>query len=154
MSISTQQVRLEDLSEINYEIHIGTSLSVEYLTIMILKFSGSYGFGSSGNCDAAFMSAIGKAALEAWSPDGLIIDLSELYYEWGDQLERVFFIGSDRYIDSPFPVALLVGAKCEEAVRTLLLGINSTQTIKEIGWVFTELEEAWSYIEHEKKRSG
>lgn len=121
---------------------------------MILKFIGCYGFGSSGNPDAAFMSAIGKAALEAWSPDGLIIDLSDLHYEWGDQLERVFNIGNDQYIDSPFPVALLVGANCEEAVRTLLLGMHSAQTIKEIGWVFTKLEEAWSYIEHTKKRSG
>ncbi|MDQ0059988.1 hypothetical protein [Paenibacillus harenae] len=148
MNIITKQNKFEELSDIKYEVHIGNSYIVDYQTIMILKFIGVYGLGSSGNSDATFMCAIGKAALEAWDPSGLIIDLSDLSYQWGDLLERVFDIGNDKYIDAPFPLALIVGNSSEEAVRTLLLGIDSKKTIKEIGWVFKDLKDAWTYIEN------
>lgn len=151
MNIITHQKKLEDLSRIKYQVHVGTSKEVSYLEIMILKFIGVYGFGSSGNSDAIFMRAIGEAVIEAWQPAGLIIDLSELSYEWGDQLENVFFIGSDKYRNIPFPNALIVGENSEEAVRTLILGINSTEGINEIGWVFKDVSSAWNYIETKLK---
>lgn len=151
MNISTNEKKLEELSEIKYQVHIGKSNEVSYLEIMILKFIGVYGFGSAGNSDAIFMRAIGEAVLEAWEPGGLIIDLSELSYEWGDQLEDVFYIGSYKYRDMPFPIALIVGDKSEEAIRTLILGIQSTQGIHEIGWVFKEVSSAWGYIETKLK---
>lgn len=147
MKIKTEQVKLEELSSIEYEVHIGNSNTVDYLEIMILKFRGTYGFGSDGNSDAAYMSAIGKAVLEAWEPGGLVIDLSELTYEWGDRLEYVFSIGSDKYSDTPFPVSLIVGKKSEEAIRKLLLGIDSNESIENTGWVFRDLDHAWNYVE-------
>lgn len=139
------------LSEINYEVHIGKSNEVNFLKIMILKFIGEYGFGSAGNSDAIFMRAMGEAVLEAWNPGGLIIDLSELSYEWGDQLEDVFYVGSYKYRDRPFPIAIIVGDKSEEAIRTLILGIVSTEGIDEYGWVFKDLSSAWEYIETKLK---
>ncbi|OBY76364.1 hypothetical protein BBG47_27545 [Paenibacillus sp. KS1] len=147
MEITTKQVQLEDLSKIRYEVHIGTSKIVDYLDFMILKFCGKYGYGSSGNADAVYMRAIGKAAIEAWEPGGLIIDFSELSYEWGDQIESVFFVGGDKYGDTPFPVALIVGKNSEEAIRTLLVGLESEKGIEEIEWAFKNLEDAWEYIE-------
>lgn len=151
MNISTEQKKLEELSKINYEVHIGKSNEVSYIKIMILKFIGVYGFGSTGNSDAIFMRAIGEAVLEAWNPGGLIIDLSELSYEWGDQLEDIFYIGSYKYRDKPFPIALIVGDHSEEAIRTLILGAWSTKGISEIGWVFKEVSDAWDYIETKLK---
>lgn len=151
MNISTNQKKLEDLSEIEYEVHIGSSNEVNYLKIMILKFIGEYGFGSAGNSDAKYMRAMGEAVLEAWNPGGLILDLSDLSYEWGDQLEDVFYIGSYKYRDKPFPIALIVGDKSEEAVRTLIVGINSTKALNEIGWVFRDLSSAWEFVEAKLK---
>ncbi|WP_413362968.1 hypothetical protein [Lysinibacillus sp. 3P01SB] len=151
MKISTTQIRLEELSEIKYEVHMGKSSEVNYVEIMILKFIGVYGFGSAGNSDAIFMRAIGEAVLEAWEPGGLIIDLSELSYEWGDQLESVFAVGSYRYRDMPFPIALIVGDKSEEAIRTLIVGVRGSEGINEIGWVFREVSDAWNYIETKLK---
>ncbi|MBY0014093.1 hypothetical protein [Paenibacillus typhae] len=147
MKISTKQYKLESLSEIRYEVRIGTSNAVDYLEIMILKFIGKYGYGSEGNSDAAFMSAIAKAVLEAWEPGGLIIDLSELSYEWGDRIESVFFVGEDKYKDTPFPVATIVGENSKEAIRTLIVGLESNKTIEEIGWIYKDLISAWEYIE-------
>lgn len=129
MKITTKQMKLEDLSKVKYEVHIGNS---NYRKIMIIKFIGSYGDGSRGDSDAIYMSAMGKAALEAWRPRGVIIDLSELDYQWGDELDRVFDIGSGQYSGAPFPTAVLVGKNSEEAIRTLILGINSPQNISEL----------------------
>lgn len=151
MNISTKQKKLEELSEIKYEVHMGRSIEVNYLNIMILKFFGEYGFGSAGNSDAKYMRAMGEAVLEAWNPGGLILDLSDLSYEWGDQLEDVFYIGSYKYRDKPFPVALIVGDKSEEAIRTLIVGINSNKALNEIGWVFRDLSSAWEYVEAKLK---
>ena len=39
--------------------------------------------------------------------------------------------------------AVVVGPKCEEAVRTLLLGESSQELIEKLGYVFRELESAW-----------
>lgn len=82
---------------------------------------------------------------------GLIIDLSDLSYEWGDQIESVFFVGEDKYIDTLFPVALIVGSRSEEAIRTLFVGLESNKTIEEIGWAFKDLNRAWEYIESKLK---
>jgi len=151
MNIAVTQKRLEDLSDLTYEVNIGKSSEVDYCDIMILKFIGEYRFGSQGNSDARSMRAIGEAVLEAWNPRGLLIDLRDLSYEWGDQLEDVFYIGSDKYRDRPFPVAVLVGKNSEEAVRTLIVGPWGTEKIDEIGWVFKDVTSAWAFIEAKLK---
>lgn len=146
MMMNTRSVRMEDLSKLEYSVRIGKVSAESYRSIMILSFKGEYGFGSRGNSDARYMSAIGKAVLDAWAPWGLVIDLSELKYEWGDELDRVFDIGSELARIKPFPVALTVGPASEEAVRTLILGIGAKETIKDIGWVFRSIEEGWTYV--------
>ncbi|MMZ68943.1 hypothetical protein D1872_316930 [compost metagenome] len=42
---------------------------------------------------------------------------------------------------------MVVSERCEEAIRTLLLGLYSPKGIEETGWVFRSLEDAWSYVE-------
>jgi hypothetical protein len=125
----------------------GNSLINPTHDILIIKYFGRYPDGSAGNTDARNMVAMGKAALYAYEPSGVIIDLSELYYEWGDMLERVFGIGSDRHVDAELPLATVVGSHCREAIRTLIHGINNDKPIEEIAWVFDSLEAAWNHVE-------
>jgi hypothetical protein len=141
--LKLEKLRLEDLSSIKIDFYMGVSKTVDYLDIMVIKYSGVYGFGSAGNSDAAFMYAMGKAALAAWEPSAVILDLSDLEYEWGDMLIMVLDIGGDQYRDAIFPTALVVGPKCEEAVRSLLAleGLDAEE------WIFTDLEKAWDCID-------
>jgi hypothetical protein len=147
MDIVTKQLKLEELSDLKYEVHMGDSQAVNYCSIMILKFMGEYGFGSSGNSDAIYMCAIGEAVVEAWEPDGLILDFSELVYEWCDLIERVIDIGKAKSGRIPFPVALVVGEQSEEAIRTLILGEYSEEPMDDIDWVHRDLNSAWAFIE-------
>jgi hypothetical protein len=127
-----------------------------------VQYIGTYPIGSAGNDDAQFMSAMARAGLVAFAPAGVIHDLSQLTYEWGDRLEMLFSIGLDaptkgtelvEYLFGKQPKAeqpaVVIGASCEEAVRTLLLGEDSTAPIDEISWVFRELESAWFFIENQ-----
>src|SRR5262245_57191729 len=98
-----QELTLGSLSEIEVSIFSGPSKSADYYDLLVVKFKGKYRYGSSGNPDATFMSAMAEAGIVAWGPAGLILDLSELAYEWGDQLEEVFAAGEGHYGDVRFP---------------------------------------------------
>jgi hypothetical protein len=145
MNNSLREVTFSQLSDIEYNIYLVNSSVKDYLDIMIIQFTGHYGFGSKGNPDAVFMVAIVNAALSAWKPDALILDFTNLEYEWGDRIEELFGLTS-------IPLALIVRPRSEEGIRTLLLGIDSTESIDQIGWVFKDFESAKEYIESEIKK--
>jgi hypothetical protein len=128
-----------------------------HLEILVIRYTGEYPFGSGGNADAIYMHAMAKAAVAAFEPFGVIHDFSELQYEWGDLLEMVFTVGPE--IDdlqgkvfgiSPetktSSVAIVVGHACEEAIRTLFHGVDSSEPIDSIGWVFRDVQTAWRYV--------
>ncbi|MCE9578863.1 MAG: hypothetical protein K8W52_37405 [Deltaproteobacteria bacterium] len=58
--------------------------------IVALAFTGTYRDGSRGSPDAARMRAHVAAAIEAWAPDGIVLDFAALRYRWGDGLIGVF----------------------------------------------------------------
>ncbi|MGG3841299.1 hypothetical protein ABEV00_30420 [Paenibacillus thiaminolyticus] len=147
MTLPISEVQLADMSGIEVKYYIGAAANRTYDKILLIAYAGQYGFGSSGNSDARFMSAMGVAAMEAWNPSGVILDWSELHYEWGDMLDIVLDIRSAKDVEEPFPLAVIVGPHCEEAVRTLLLGIHSTESLDKFDWVHRDKESAWRYIE-------
>jgi len=158
-----QEQTLEELSRIKVRYFLGPSQRKPHLDILIVRYTGTYPFGSAGNSDATYMTAMAKAGVSAFEPWGVIHDLSELTYEWGDMLEMVF-IGPDddaaggelleTVFDHPPAAgqpAIVVGPKCEEAVRTLLLGENSEEPIETIGYVFRDLDKAWAFVDAQIK---
>lgn len=50
-----EKKQFSDLSKIQIEIFIGESKALGYGKIMVIQYSGEYGFGSSGNSDALLM---------------------------------------------------------------------------------------------------
>ncbi|WP_276918974.1 hypothetical protein [Aneurinibacillus aneurinilyticus] len=138
---------LNELSDIDVDIYTFDSKKLRYGEIMLITFKGYYRTGSAGNSDAMYMRTMGEAALIAWEPSGAILDMSQLTYKWGDKLEIVFDTGARYFYDEPFPTAVVVGPNCEEAVRTLLLGMDSKEPIESVEWVFKDLEAACNYIE-------
>lgn len=108
-------------------------------------FAGNYGYGSAGNGDAAYMDAMYRAAVEVIGPDGLILDFTDLNYEWGDLLGRVLN-PPDRWaqLESP-PFALVLGQGCEQGLRSLLLE-DLGWSDSELGWVFHGVADAQRYV--------
>ena len=148
MSQQLEELKLSDLtSSVDVKFLRGESTINPAYDILVVKFSGHYPDGSAGNASARFMYAMGNAALSAWDPSAVIIDLVDLHYQWGDMLEMVFSVGANRYVDAPFPMAALVGPHCSEAIRTLLHGINSKESLNSIPWVHESLDGAWTYLD-------
>jgi hypothetical protein len=89
--------------------------------VLVVQFAGTYGVGSDGNQDAQYMRAMVVAAIEFVEPSGLIFDLTELRYEWGDRMHWVLHSGHRHYINGDLPYAVVVSPLCEQAISSLFL---------------------------------
>ena len=118
---------LAELSRIQVRYFMVESKTKPYLKILVIRYSGVYPPGSGGNDDAQYMYALASAGVAAFKPWGVIHDLTEIVYEWGDKLDLVFGVGPQFEAS---PVAVVVGPACEAAVRTLLLGVDSDEPIE------------------------
>lgn len=145
--IELEDLHLKSLSDIDVSLFRARSRREAPGNILIVRYAGTYRYGSAGNRDARFMYAHGEAAIAAWSPSAVVIDLRKLHYQWGDMLERVFDVGARSYVDSKFPRSVVVGPDCEEPIRTLLLGERSEEPLETIGWIFRDFEKAFDYVD-------
>jgi hypothetical protein len=163
--MAVPELRARTLAELSHiEVHylVGPASRYPDLGILLIQYAGRYRRGSAGNADAQFVCAMATAAALAFEPWGVIHDLSEMAYEWGDQLDRLFVIGPPDAIGKAGPVnsifstgvpsaarqsAVVVGPRCEEAVRTLLLNEGSDEPLEKIGYVFRELRLAWEFVD-------
>ena len=143
MSLELEERFLAGSGSVSIRYFLTPSEKRPYLEVLVIRYTGEYPSGSDGNEDARWMHAMATAAVAAFGPWGVIHDLSGLRYEWGDMLEMVFGVGPEV---EPSPVAVVVGPGCEEAVRTLCLGLSSPEPIDTLGWMFRDLPAAWRYV--------
>lgn len=80
------------------------------------KVYGEYKLGSAGNSDARHICGMMAYAQERFTKSFWILDLSELSYEWGDEMDMVLDFGGINGIES---MAVVYGPKCIAAVATL-----------------------------------
>jgi len=103
--------KLESLSSLSYSIFTCPLITWDYMECLVVAFKGECGHGSGSNGDAAFMTAIIKAAAAVWRPAGCLLDLRQMKYEWGDEMLRPIcafdpcHVG-DKLVD--FPMAVVV----------------------------------------------
>jgi len=114
---------LNDLSSVKCEFYKTDMPFNQRSEVLVVKFIGECGFGSQSNDDAVYMSAMIAAGFMAWHPFGLILDLSELKYEWGDMMDRVIsppyhLIGSCE--DDIYPFALIISDINRKGLTSLI----------------------------------
>ena len=82
----------------------------EQMECLVVEFSGECGKGTCNSRTgyAEFMSAIVKAAVEAWKPVALILDLRQLKYEWGDEMNGLFY-ACDSFQPGPLTLRSIFG---------------------------------------------
>jgi hypothetical protein len=81
-------------------------------------------------------------AIEVWNPAGVVLDLSELHYDWGDEMDLLLDVASDRSVKS----AVVVGPACARAIATLMWGVDTKRPATEAENIFDNVEEAWQYV--------
>jgi hypothetical protein len=114
--------------------------------LLVIRYHGVYRIGCNGNSDATYMAAIGRAAIEVFQPAAIVIDLSDLSYQWGDMLDTVWNIGRDPVWNTQLPCAVVIGDKCRAAIGTLIFGEASTTDACEEEFVFDTLAAAVAYV--------
>jgi hypothetical protein len=143
MAMKLQQVRLEDETSLRCELQLETTGRNPFCYTLIVKFAGDYRDGSAGKPDLRFMVGTTKMAAAIWQPAALVLDLSELRYEWGDDLIELV---------SPTvagkKMAVVVGPKCARAIATLLWGTETQREATEADFIFANVEAAWQAVRH------
>ena len=141
--MTLQQVRIEDETRLGHEFRLETSGRNSFCYTLIAKFMGEYRDGSAGKPDLLFMVGMTRMAVAIWHPAALVLDLSELRYDWGDDLSELIspaFAGKAS--------AVVVGPKCARAIATLLWGVSTQKAATEAGFIFESVEEAWEAVRH------
>jgi hypothetical protein len=134
----------DDLSDIQYQIFTQTDARTRRATVMILQFSGTFGGGSAGNDDGVVMRMITFAALSVWHADGVVFDLRELNYVWGDKIWEIFGCGIDPSGVEQLPYATVISDRCRQGFSTCMSIVEP---------VFEELEPAITNVRDRAQRA-
>ena len=88
--------------------------------LLVVSFSGEYLVGSAGNPDAEYMVAVLGAAIARIEPLGVVFDLRDLDYRWGNSLMNVFAcVERWESPDNP-PFTVAAGPRCLPALQSLV----------------------------------
>lgn len=118
--LALREVRLAELSSLESEVLVPEHEPRATPEFLLVRFRGAYRSGSQGRPDATYISAVVRMALAAWFAPGLIIDLRELQYEWGDEMGWIFGLGAwHAGAQIRAPVAIVVGDGCRDALSSL-----------------------------------
>ena len=113
-----EPVYLDALSDISYQVQLPVEES-GLPEFMHFAFRGAYRDGAEGKTDAQYITAIVAAHDAVWQTNAFIIDLSELVYQWGDEMHCIWDIGYERWCRCHRPLAIIVSEKCSPALKTL-----------------------------------
>ena len=58
-----QKITIAPDNDLTHEIFSVKLPSTDHLNALVMKFTGAYGYGSSGNGDAEYMTAVTRAAI-------------------------------------------------------------------------------------------
>ena len=90
------------------------------LDILVVRFTGQSGFGCANNSDAIYMEAMIRAGITAFDPVGVLLDLRNMAYEWGDMMVNPLCAGHQHYVDSDLPLAVVVSDLNREGLTSLV----------------------------------
>ncbi|MCL9806561.1 hypothetical protein NAT51_13580 [Flavobacterium amniphilum] len=114
-----------------------TSYQNSYMTdILLVRFNGEYRPGSMGKPDLGYMAGMVKLGINVWDPFKVAIDIQNVTYEWGDDMELLF--------DAPdhLKTVVIVGENNRRAISTLMLGIDTEEDIVDNKFFFDDFEAA------------
>jgi hypothetical protein len=155
--VNLQPLSLASDSAIQYAFFLEKDTSSSDDITLVTRFSGVYRIGHLGAPDAHFMKRMVDIAYLRWQPARLILDFSDLDYQWGDEMD--FFTGyswnmantswdtdTDFWKGEDISCALVVGEKCIEAISTLCFGVESARVATELPHIFDNLEDACNFV--------
>ncbi len=138
-----QLVCFADKTGIRYSFHLQAMDEAPQAPIILqVRFKGIYRTGPQGAPDGRFIHGITQTALSVWCPAALILDLRQLSYYWGDEMEAA--LGLQGEIKVPFAI---VGSRtCLPAIHALVKKMNELKMAPVTVNIFDQLEPAWDHL--------
>jgi hypothetical protein len=118
--VRLKPVTFEQLSGVRHSVFVSDNTGAGSPEFLVIRYEGVYRNGAAGKGDALYIVAAAEAAQKAWWAPCTILDLRELQYTWGDEMEWITSIGWDRVTRCHAPLAIVVGDKCRAALKSLL----------------------------------
>ena len=89
------------------------------------------------------MLGMASMAVQIWRPAAIVLDLSKLRYEWGDEMGWLLppSVGCGK-------AAVVVGPGCARAIATLMWGVNTQKGATEAEFIFDSVDAAWESVRH------
>jgi hypothetical protein len=142
MVMKQREIRLDALSDIEFRATLLEDSDDSFYAISV-AFTGSHGYGSRGNGDSQYISAMVHAALAAWRPSGLILDFRELTYEFGNGIaDAIFAARDDDSGDWLTPTRIVVSSACRAGISSLLDFLKLDPSV----WLFDTVEGAYEAV--------
>ncbi len=112
--------KFTDLSKLTYRIFTLERKVVHTVRVTVMEWDGVFGDGSRGNDDGVFMRVTTLAALSAWHAHGIVFDLRNLHYVWGDKIWEMYGCGIDPSGAEDLTRATVVSGKCMPGFKTCM----------------------------------
>ena len=116
---------------------------------LVVTCSGAYGVGSKGKPDARAIIAEIAKGLSATKVDSVLLDYTDLIYEWGDDIGATFYPDDPTDRDRVIPTAVIVGNNCKNAIQSLLESDLGFDSWLESGFIFFSKDAAEKYLSFE-----
>jgi hypothetical protein len=134
-----EAIDLTKSGNITFSLRRWARNSKPFLSIVHVAVSGDYRPGTSGAPDAHYIVGTVRTISAVWSPSAMILDLRELRYEWGDEIDLV--------LQPPRDVsAIVVSPNCEPAISTWCYGMGTKGTVLDEPHYFDVLDPAIDYV--------
>ena len=118
--VRLRPVSYAELSALRHEVAVADGPPFQAAEFLVIRYFGSYRDGAEGEPDAKYILAAAASAQKAWWAYSTILDFRELEYRWGDNMEWISRIGWDPGLRLHWPLAVVVGDKCRDALQSLL----------------------------------
>lgn len=134
---------------IDFEFELLREGKSYFPTMLVIKVIGQYRDGSTGNKDAKLIKEIMNTAFALWEPERVLLDITNLKYDWGDDIDYIF-----EGFDERTPFAVAVGSQCRHAISTLTYGIDTQKDIVDNVDFFDNVEKAIDKLKNQTRRSA
>ena len=149
LEISIQPIHPKEIKCLYGNEIVKTTKDVS-ITIGILKVSGEYKSGSKGAYIGEYLRGISTFVREYGNLDGMIIDMSELNYEWGNNLKGIVypnvFKTSDMFKESWLGYKIIGSQKNKKSLESLF------ETFGHQNRIYISKEEALEDLKNEAKK--
>jgi hypothetical protein len=137
----------EILPKLKFQIEYIESEKNSYWSIIVLNVCGKYEEGSGGKPHCAYIEYMIGLLRSILPSSGIVLDLSNLEYSWGDDIETLIFPDDEKYFN------VIVSDKNRKALSTLVYGLDTDRDIKDEDGFYLEKERAIEEMKEKLKKN-